>query len=493
MSLQLYDTLTRSLEPFEPLEEGRVRMYTCGPTVYDRAHIGNFRTFAWEDLLRRYLRFRGYEVTQVMNLTDVDDKTIAEAVERGVSLREVTDPVIEAFFEDWDVLGLERVEHNPRATEMVDEMIELVRRLEERGHTYEADGSVYFDISSFPPYGALVNLDPDDVRTAGRAASDEEYSKDDPRDFVLWKGGERGREGEVATWDSPWGPGRPGWHLECSVMAMSLLGETLDIHTGGVDNIFPHHTNEIAQCEAATDRPFARYWLHAAHLQIEGGKMSKSLGNFYTVPELVVRGYRPSAIRYLLLSAHYRSELNFSAEGLERADRALERLVEFRDRIRRLEPAAEGDDALRELAREARDRFVASMDRDLNVSEALAALFDLVREVNARLDEATEPATPEAREAVLGLLEDFDRVFGVLRLRDRERSAVEPETRRWIEERLEAREEARGAGDYERADAIRDELEGRGVTLEDTPEGTRWKVGDASLLALGTSGGGRGD
>ena len=495
MTLRLQNTLTGEKEVFEPLEEGRVTIYTCGPTVYDRAHIGNFRTFLWQDLLRRYLRFRGWEVEQVMNLTDVDDKTIREAVDRGVGLREVTDPVVEAFFEDWETLGLEPVEHNPRATETVDEMIELVRRLEENGHTYEADGSVYFDISSFPGYGRLVELDPEDVRAAERTEGDEEYSKDDPRDFVLWKGGGREEEGEVATWDSPWGPGRPGWHLECSVMAMANLGETIDIHAGGIDLVFPHHENEIAQAEGATGETFARWWLHGAHLQVEGGKMSKSEGNFYTIPELLEAGHRPSAIRYLLLSAHYRSELNFTREGLERADRALDRLAEFRDRLRGLEPAETSDDAagLAPLARGARQSFVAAMDDDLNVSEALAAIFELVREGNAALDRSGDRAPEDGVQAVLGLLEDFDRVFGVLELRERERGRVPAELRDWVEARIEEREAAREAGDWDRADRLRERIEERGVVLEDTPDGTRWKLGDAAALRAGTTTAEQGD
>lgn len=484
MVMRLYNTLHRSVEEFEPREPGVVRMYTCGPTVYDRAHVGNFRTFAWQDLLRRYLRWKGWDVVQVMNLTDVDDKTIRAAVERGVSLREVTDPVIEGFFEDWATLGLEPVEHAPRATDHVPEMIDLVRRLEENGHTYVADGSVYFDISTFPGYGALVKIDPEDLEGADRTEGDEEYTKDDPRDFVLWKGGDRQEEGDVATWDSPWGPGRPGWHLECSVLAMEYLGETLDIHAGGVDLVFPHHTNEIAQAEGATGRTFSRFWLHGAHLRIEGGKMSKSRGNFFTVPDLVEAGHRPSTIRYLLLSAHYRSELNLGPGGLEDADRALERLTEFRVRLRetgRVE-GDDGDDRLAEAAAGAREAFEAALDEDLNAPGALAAVFDLVREANGILDEAGGTAPAEGVEACLSFLEDFDRVFGVLGLREKERGRLAPGVRSWLEERIERRQEARAAGDYERADAIREEVEARGIALEDTPEGVRWKVRDAGLL-----------
>lgn len=497
MTLRFHNTLTRSEEEFEPREPGRVRLYTCGPTVYDRAHIGNFRSFVWQDMLRRYLRWKGFEVEQVMNLTDVDDKTIREAVERGVGLREVTDPVIEAFFDDWDTLGLERVEHTPRATDHVAEMIELIRALEENGHIYVADGSVYFDISTFPDYGRLVDIDPADLESAGRTEGDEEYTKDDPRDFVLWKGGEREAEGDVATWNSPWGPGRPGWHVECSVLALEYLGTDLDIHCGGVDLVFPHHTNEIAQAEAATGERFVRWWLHGAHLQVEGGKMSKSLGNFYTIPDLLEAGYRPSAIRYLLLSAHYRAELNFTREGLEDADRALDRILEFRQRLGEAATAgADGggeppapDGELAAAVERARREFEASMDDDLGVSGALAAVFELIREGNALLDRSDDGADAEAAERALAFLGDFDRVFGVLSLREREREEIPRETREWLEERITERERAREQGEYERADAIRNQIEARGVTVEDTPRGTRWKVEDPSLLASGAPGG----
>ncbi len=492
MTLRLFDTLERAPREFEPAEEGHVRMYTCGPTVYDRAHVGNFRTFTWEDLLRRYLEWKGWRVTQVMNLTDVDDKTIRAAVERGTTLEEVTGPVIEGFFEDWDALGLERAEHYPRATEHVPAMIELVRKLEERGYCYEADGSVYFAIDRFPDYGKLARLDPTALRSAGRARGDEEYSKDDPRDFVLWKGGSREDEGSVALWDSPWGPGRPGWHLECSVMAMEYLGPTLDIHTGGVDNIFPHHTNEIAQSEAATGRTFARFWLHAAHLLVEGGKMSKSEGNYYTIPDLTAQGHRPSAIRYLLLSAHYRSQLNFTADGLRQADRAVERVLDLGTRLREMsagpigakdahggggdgggDAAHDDTDPIEAAASRARREFEEALDDDLSVSGALAAVFDFVRDANAALDGGS--AGTAGCAAGLSFLEDFDAVFGVLSLRERERSGVSEETASWLEARIEERRRARAEGDFARADAIRNEVAARGFVLEDTADGTRWK------------------
>ncbi|MFQ5745876.1 MAG: cysteine--tRNA ligase [Gemmatimonadota bacterium] len=482
MGLRLYNTLTREIEDFEPLEPGRVRMYTCGPTVYERAHIGNFRAFAWEDLLRRYLRWKGFEVNQVMNLTDVDDRTISEAVRRGATLSEVTGPVAEAFFEDWETLGLEAVEENPRATEHVPQMIELIRRLEAGGFTYERDGSVYFAIDRLPAYGRLIGLDPEAARAAGRVEGDEEYSKDDPRDFVLWKGGERGDEGGVAAWDSPWGVGRPGWHLECSAMAMAYLGETLDIHTGGVDNIFPHHVNEMAQSEAATGKPFARFWLHAEHLLVDGGKMSKSLGNYHTIPSLLEGGAAPSAIRYLLLSAHYRTRLNFTLAGLEAADRAVERLYGLRERLRPLADAGEpeadagGAEAIREASGSFARAFEEAMDDDLNASDALAAAFTFVRDLHGILDRGG-PAPPPAVRQALDRLEDFDRVFGILSLRSRERRGVETELAAWVEEKLRERARAREAREFDRADAIRTEIEARGIALEDTPDGTRWRVG----------------
>jgi cysteinyl-tRNA synthetase len=492
MAPRFFNTLTGELEVFEPLEAGHARIYSCGPTVYDRAHIGNFRTFAWEDLLRRFLKFRGFRVTQVMNLTDVDDRTINAAIEGRMSLEEVTRPVEAQFFEDWRTLGLEQMEHHPRATEHVDGMIELVGRLEKRGLTYERDGSVYFAIERYPDYGRLVNLGPDPRPAAGRVEGDEEYSKDDPRDFVLWKGGER-KEGDLAVWDSPWGPGRPGWHLECSAMSMEYLGESFDIHTGGVDNIFPHHTNEMAQSEGATGGRFARYWLHAEHLLVDGGKMSKSLGNFYTIPDLLELGYRPSAIRYLLLSAHYRTQLNFTRSGLEKADRALDRLVEFRRRLEQAQPpqvlpnpegeepsgthGVESDSSpVLESARRARDAFTVAMDDDLAVSDAIGAIFTMVREVNRELDVSGDTTSAKEIEAPMSVLTDFDSVFGVLSLRAAEAGGVDSALSEWVEERIEARQAARAARDFDRADEIRREVEERGIVLEDGPAGTRWKV-----------------
>ncbi len=477
MTLRLHNTLTRQLEEFEPLEPGRVRMYSCGPTVYDRAHIGNFRTFLFEDLLRRYLSWKGLEVLQVRNLTDVDDKTIHAAVAAGLSLQELTQPYIEAFFEDSDRLGLERAEHYPRATDYVPQMVELAQQLLERGLAYSADGSVYYDISEFPRYGELAQLDVSGLEEGGRAADDEAYAKEDARDFVLWKGGERPEEGDVAVWDSPWGPGRPGWHLECSVIAATHLGQPFDIHTGGVDLIFPHHTNEIAQAEGASGLPFARYWLHAKHLLVDGRKMSKSEGNFYTLEDLIQRGYRPSAIRRLLTSGHHRAELNFTLVGLDDATRSVERLLEFRRRLEESRSEQMGLEPTRlpALARECLSGFEAAMDDDLNVAEAWSALFVLVREANAELDRAGEHVAATDTDAVVAAVASLDRVLGVLAFAEGEGVAVSEEERRWIEARLAERAAARAAGDYARGDAIRAELAEAGVEVEDTASGSRWK------------------
>jgi cysteinyl-tRNA synthetase len=478
MGLRLYNTLSRRLEEFQPLEEGRVSTYTCGPTVYDRAHVGNFRTFLCEDILRRYLKWKGYEVVQIRNLTDVDDRTIHAAVQRGIGLRELTQPYIQAFFDDHDRLGLERAEYYPRATDYVPQMIELVQKLVERGLAYEADGSVYFDISEFPSYGRLAQIDMSALREGEREAGDQVYDREDARDFVLWKGGERPEEGDVAVWDSPWGPGRPGWHLECSVLALTHLPQPFDIHSGGVDLIFPHHTNEIAQAEGATGKPFARFWLHAKHALLDGRKMSKSEGNYLTLDDLVEHGYRPSAIRRLLVSGHYRSELNFTLASLDDAARSVERLIEV---CRRLEVSRSEDveaprTRLAELTQQALAAFEEAMDDDLNVAEAWGALFVLVREANSELDRAGDRVPAVEAQAALDAVASMDRVFGVLALAEGEVAEVSTEKRSWIEARLTERARARAAGDYARADAIRAALAAEGVEVEDTPSGSRWKL-----------------
>ncbi len=457
-TIRFHNTFTRRIEPFRPLSEGEVRMYTCGPTVYDYAHIGNFRAYTWEDCLRRFLKHRGFRVIQVMNITDVDDKIIRDAAAAGMGIDEFTATYIEAFDRDLDSLNIERAEHYPRATRHIPEMIALCGRLMEKDHTYTSDGSLYFRIASFPAYGGLAHLDAAGIRPGARVEADE-YTKDDPRDFVLWKA----RKGDEPYWDSPIGPGRPGWHLECSAMSMKYLGETFDIHTGGVDNIFPHHENEIAQSEAATGKPFVRHWLHCEHLLVDGEKMSKSKGNFYRLVDLIDKGLDPRAIRYFLLSGHYRKQLNFTLEGVSQAASALTRLDDFTDRIARGEAGREGD--LLARVAHARARFDAALDEDLNTAEALAAGFDLLREANAAFDRGEGSAAE--RGGLAAFYEDLRYVFGIRPRSD----AIDAD----IEGLIARREEARRAKDWAAADRLRDDLLARGIVLEDTPQGVRWK------------------
>jgi cysteinyl-tRNA synthetase len=439
-------------------------MYTCGPTVHDFAHIGNLRTFLFEDLLRRVLEARGFRVTQVMNLTDVDDKIIEKAGARGETIAEYTERYARAFFEDLDSLRVERAEVYPRATEHVDAMVALVQRLQESGHTYTTeDGSIYFRIATFSEYGKLSRVDLSGMQDGARVESDE-YDKENPKDFALWKAAREGEE----SWDTPLGRGRPGWHIECSAMSMLYLDETFDIHTGGVDNIFPHHENEIAQSEAATGKTFARTWLHAEHLIVDAAKMAKSLGNFLTLRDLLERGHVPRVIRYLLLSTHYRTQQNFTFEALEQAGTSLARLTDFARRVEELPPGGPPNPELAERTRAARREFDAALDDDLNTSRALAAVFDWVRDMNRALDEGT--ATAADRPAVEEFLRAFDQVYDVLRP-DSEEMALSEEVETLIAERETARRER----DWARADAIRDELAQRGIVLEDTSRGVRWK------------------
>jgi len=476
MTLRFHNTLTRSLDVFEPLEEGTVRVYACGPTIYDYAHIGNYRSFVVYDLLHRYLEWKGYDVRFVMNLTDVDDKTIDAALEEGVTIREYTRPYGEAILDDARTLGMTDADAYPVATEFVEPMIDFVQRLLDAGHAYRTDdGSVYYDITSFDDYGKLSGMDPDQVRSGARVDVDE-YDKEDARDFVLWKAAKPQDEETGAAWDAPWGRGRPGWHLECSVMAVTELGDTIDIHLGGEDLVFPHHEDEIAQSEGATGEQFVRYWLHIKHLLLEGEKMSKSLGNTVTVGELVDEGHEPAAIRHQLLSAQYRRKLNFTREGLEASAKAVQRLLDFEARLRELEtdPGADAT-GLPARAREASSAFEEAMDADLNSAGAMGELFSFVSAVNGELDRIDGPVPPADRDAVLEALESMDRVLGILELAHRDR-AVEGADEERIEALIGEREEARAEGDYARADEIRDALAEEGVVLEDTPQGTRWKV-----------------
>jgi len=475
MGLTVYDTARRSLVPFVPLEEGVVRVYACGPTIYDHAHIGNYRAFLFYDVVHRYLEWSGYDVRFVMNLTDVDDKTIAGAVEAGVPVGTFTAPFGEVFLADSRALGMLEADSYPRATEYVQPMIAFIQRLLDSGHAYAAeDGAVYFSISRFPGYGKLKGIDLSTLKIGARVAQDE-YDKEDARDFALWKGATEEDERAGAAWDAPWGRGRPGWHLECSVMSVSELGETLDIHLGGEDLVFPHHENEIAQSEAATGEPFVRNWLHVKHLQLEGRKMSKSLGNYITVRELLDEGYDPASIRHQLVSAHYRSELNFTREGLSASRNAVQRLLDF---DARLGSAPTRDDAeptdLPRLAGEGLAAFKTAMDDDLNTADAMAALFTMVARVNAALDRSAAVRASDI-EAVRGALAGMDRVLGILDLAKAAR-AVEPDLAEWIERKIEDRAGARAKKDFATADAIRDELLAKRIVLEDGPGGTRWKV-----------------
>jgi len=456
--VRFFNTMSRRLEPFVPQAERKVSMYTCGPTVYDHAHIGNFRCYVWEDALRRFLKHRGFAVTQVMNITDVDDKTIRNAAAAGVSLDDYTGPYIDGFFEDLDALNIERAEVYPRATRHVPEMVAICRRLIERDHTYESQGSLYFKIATLPDYGKLSHIDLAGILPGARVESDE-YEKDDARDFVLWKA----RKGDEPHWVTELGDGRPGWHLECSAMSMKYLGDSFDIHTGAVDNIFPHHENEIAQSEAATGRPFVRYWMHCEHLIVDGEKMSKSKGNFFTLRDLLARGLEPRAIRYFLLSAHYRKQLNFTLEGVRQASAALTRLDDFADRLDR-EPPGRGGSLAGALA-QIGPRFEAAMDDDLNTAEALGATFDLLRETNAALDRGE--GTAADRESVAAFFTRFRYLFGVPRRQVDLTSEVESLIRR--------RDEARGRRDFATADRIRGELRDMGIVIEDTPQGVTWK------------------
>ncbi|HEY0674201.1 MAG TPA: cysteine--tRNA ligase [Longimicrobiales bacterium] len=480
MALQFFNTLTRKVEEFQPLDGKRVGVYACGPTVYRPQHVGNYRTFIFNDLLHRYLEWKGFDVKFVMNLTDVEDKIIEAAHQQSVKIDQVTAPVTRAFLQDLAALAIRPVDVHPRATEKIPEMIDIISRLIERGHAYESDGSVYFAIGSFPGYGKLSRIELQDVRsgaglqTRERGGIDaDEYEKEDARDFALWKAAKDIDRAAGAAWRTPWGEGRPGWHIECSAMSMAELGETFDIHTGGEDLIFPHHEDEIAQSEGATGKPFVRYWLHVKHLLVNGEKMSKSKRNDYKLHELVERGYTEAAIRYLLLSAHYRKELNFTFEGLDDAQAALRRLVDFADRLSATSPSAADSSELTQVAQHALAAFEAGLDDDLNTPEALAALFTFVREANAALDRglAAKQGLADARAA----LERMDDVLGFIELARRLAKNVNADLAAWVEEKIAARQAARGRRDFAGADAIRAELTAAGVVVEDTPQGPRWK------------------
>ena len=460
-TFHLHSTLSRRLEEFEPLVPGTARLYTCGPTVYNFAHIGNFRAYVFEDLLRRWLQYKGFKVTQVMNLTDVDDKTIRDSQKAGLPLREFTARYKAAFFEDLRTLNIQPAEVYPAATDHIPEMIALIQKLFDKGIAYQSeDKSVYFSIDKWPAYGKLARIDRSGMRSGVRISTDE-YEKDNLADFALWKAWDPA-DGDV-RWDSPWGPGRPGWHIECSAMSVKYLGASFDLHTGGVDNIFPHHEDEIAQSEAANGVPFSKYWMHCAHLMVEGAKMSKSAGNFYTLRDLLAKGYSGRELRYLLLSTHYRASLNFTFAGLDAARVALRRIDEFTARLASSAGASAAGTAPA-WALEASGRFEAAMDSDLNVSGALAAIFDTVREGNSALDAGTLDAPSAA--ALVALFRRWDAALGVL---EKPAEALPAD----VAALLERRAAARAAKDWAASDALRAEITALGWTLKDTPQGQR--------------------
>ncbi len=439
-------------------------MYTCGPTVYDYAHIGNFRAFLFEDLLKRWLKYKGFKVTHVMNLTDVDDKTIKGSQAKGIPLRQYTDFYVKAFFEDIGKLGIEPADVYPRATDHVPEMVAIIKTLLAKGIAYRGeDGSIYYAVSKFPEYGKLSHLKVGELK-AGARVSQDEYAKEEAQDFALWKA--YTPEDGDAVWESELGKGRPGWHIECSAMSMKYLGETFDIHCGGIDNMFPHHENEIAQSEAATGKTFVNYWMHNEHLQVEGKKMSKRLGNFYTLRDLLAKGYDPIVIRYLLISTHYRQQFNFTFEGLTAAKGAIERLKNLARRLHDQDgKGSEGKVAMQ--IQRVKQCFGDAMDDDLNISIALSALFDFAREINNLLD-AGVVSKDEAAE-VGGLLMQFDSVLGVIG-----KVEVEEALPNDIDALVQKREAARKAKNWKEADQIRDQLKALGIVVEDTAQGVRW-------------------
>ncbi len=461
--LKVYNTLINKIEEMKALEDGKIGLYTCGPTVYDFAHIGNFRSYVFEDLVKRYLVYLGYDVNHIMNITDIDDKTIRKSNQLGVTLNEVTDQYIQSFYEDIDTLNIVKADMYPRATEHIDEMIELIDRLKTNGLVYEKGNSVYFNIDKFKEYGKLANISRENLQSSAAVGTDsDEYEKDNIQDFVLWKGK---KEGEP-SWDTKYGDGRPGWHLECSAMSMKYLGEQFDIHMGGVDNIFPHHENEIAQAEGATGKKFVNYWIHCQHLIVDNQKMSKSLGNFYTLRDLMEKGYDPLAIRYLLIATHYRKLLNFTFEGLDMAKQSLKRISDFVFSLEGLKPVEGETHDVSDLIATNEEKFRSQMDDDFNISGALGAFFDFIHEVNVGIKDLKTSDV----ENVLAYVSRIDSVIGVLK--KVEAGLPDEEILKKIEERQNARQNK----DFATADAIRDELKAKGIVLIDTPEGVRYKI-----------------
>jgi cysteinyl-tRNA synthetase len=478
VTVRLHNTLTGAKDVFSPIEEGRVRMYTCGPTVWNFAHVGNLRAFLFYDLVRRHLQVSGYRMTHVINLTDIDDRILDQAMHAGTTIGEYVKPYVAAFFEDMSALRAQPAEHFPRATEHIPEMVEMISKLIEEEHAYVADGDVYFRIASFPSYGALSHLDRGGLKAGARVAQgarglsprirQDKYDKESVSDFALWKKAQPGDEKLGAAWDAPFGRGRPGWHIECSAMSKRYLGETLDVHAGGVDLMFPHHENEIAQSEAANHKQFARVWLHSEHLtDATGEKMSKSAGGFTTLRDLVDAGHDPVAVRFFLIAnAHYRARLRLSSEALHAAAEQVRRLREFADRVTRTAPGQSEDDELLRRISEVRSGYREALDDDLNLPQGVGLVFELVREANAALDAGR--VGERGRQALLQLIDDFDSHLDVVR-------ADEPGLAEEVERLIADREAARKGRDFGRADQIREELRQKGIALEDSKEGVRWR------------------
>ena len=467
MALRFLNTMTRKKEEFKPIQKGRVGMYTCGPTVYDFAHIGNFRAYVFEDVLRRYLKYKGYKVKQVMNITDVDDKIIRSVLNKDITAEEYSQKYTESFFEDIDTLNIERAEVYPKATEHVKEMVGMVKKLLKKGYGYKGeDGSVYYSIAKFPDYGKLAHIKVEELRTGARVKHDE-YDKENLSDFALWKAWDE-NDGDV-FWETDLGKGRPGWHIECSAMSSRYLGSSFDIHTGGVDNIFPHHENEIAQSEAATGKKFVNYWMHCEHLLVDGGKMAKSKGNFYTLRDIVNKGYNPLAVRYLYVTSDYRKKLDFTFEALDNSWKAINRIYDFLKRVKEM-AGEESSGKIDELIAKAKEGFIEGMDDDLNAPKAIAEIFTFISEVNKLIDEGK--LSKEDSRKIIEFMMDIDQVLGI----KMEEAFVEKELAAEIQNLIEERIKARKEKNYARSDEIRDELKAKGIILMDTPQGTKWKV-----------------
>ena len=462
--LRINNTLSGQVEEFQPLVDGEARFYYCGPTVWDYGHIGNFRSAIAADVMRRYLKFKGFRVTSVMNLTDVDDRIITQAQKAGLSIDNYTAKYIDAFWEDFDALGCERPDVAPRATQHIPEMADLVEKLEQRGHAYRSEDSIYYRISSFPNYGKLskINLAGNIAGGSDRVDTDK-YDKEDARDFALWKATKSDEPG----WETQIGRGRPGWHLECSAMSMKYLGETFDMHLGGIDLVFPHHENEIAQSEGATGRQFVRYWYHFEHLKVEGETMSKSKGNYYTFRDVAAKGFSAAAVRYFLLSVPFRKQLNFTFDALQGAEKTVESLRDFRARLEEARTDLGRNDKVQNATEQALKDFEAGMDDDLNTSVALAAIHELTRVVNPVL--AKGKLLEDNKRGLIAAIERFDSVLNIFGKPQRELLDEE------IQALIDERQEARRRRDFARADEIRDELAERGIVLEDTKDGVRWK------------------